>query len=290
MDKGHEMIRTRNMTPADTGDCSRICYDAFNAIAIRHNFPPDFPSVQHARELVAALQSHPEYFSVVAESDDRIIGSNFLDERSAIFSVGPVSVAPDVQDGSIGRTLMQAVLERSVERQALGVRLVQAAYHNRSLSLYTKLGFQTREPLAAIRGDPLSVRLEGFDVRNAADADLGECNRLCSQVHGHDRSGELRDAIAQGSAKVVERNGRITGYTTEIGYVGHSVAASNEDLMALIASADGFSWNGFLVPLGNADLLRWCFEHGLRVVYLLNLMALGFYQQPRGPFLASIGY
>jgi hypothetical protein len=44
------------------------------------------------------------------------------------------------------------------------------------------------------------------------------------------------------------------------------------------------------VPLANAELLRWCFAQGLRVVYLLNLMALGFYQDPRGPFLASIGY
>lgn len=284
------MIRIRSMTQADINDCGRICYEAFNAIATRHNVAPDFPSVQPARELVAALQSHPEFFSVVAESDDRIIGSNFLDERSAIFSVGPVTVAPDVHDRGIGRALMQAVLDRSFERQALGVRLVQAAYHNRSMSLYTKLGFQTREPLAAIQGKPLSMRLKGFNVRDARGTDLGECNELCSQVHGHDRSGELRDAIAQGSAKIVERNGRITGYTTEIGFVGHSVAVSNEDLMALIASADEFSWNGFLVPLRDADLLRWCFDEGLRVVYLLNLMALGFYQEPRGPFLASIGY
>jgi predicted N-acetyltransferase YhbS len=285
------MIRTRSMTRADTNECGRICYEAFYAIATRHDFPPDFPSVQHARQLVAALQSHPEYFSVVAESDnDRTIGSNFLDERSTIFSVGPVSVAPDVQDGGVGRTLMQAVLERSVERQALGVRLVQVAYHSRSMSLYTKLGFQAREPLAVIQGNPLSVRREGFNVCDARDADVDDCNRLCVQVHGHDRSGELRDAIAQGSAKLVERDGRITAYTTEIGFAGHSVAESNEDLIALIANAGEFSWNGFLVPLRNADLLRWCFEQRLRVVYLLNLMALGFYQEPRGPFLASIGY
>jgi predicted N-acetyltransferase YhbS len=284
------MIRIRTMRQEDTDDCGRICYEAFNAIATRHNFLPDFPSVQPARELVAALQSHPEFFSVVAESDDRIIGSNFLDERSAIFSVGPVSVAPDVQDGSVGRALMQAVLERSAQRQALGVRLVQAAYHNRSMVLYTKLGFQTCGPLAAIQGEPLLKRLNGVDVRDAQDTDVAACNELCAHVHGHDRSGELRDAIAQGSAKVVERGGRITGYTTEIGFTGHSVAVSNEDLMALIAGADEFSWNGFLVPLGNAELLRWCFDQGLRVVYLLNLMALGFYQEPRGPFLSSIGY
>jgi hypothetical protein len=31
-------------------------------------------------------------------------------------------------------------------------------------------------------------------------SDLEECNRLCRLVHGHDRSGELRDAIEQGAA------------------------------------------------------------------------------------------
>jgi predicted N-acetyltransferase YhbS len=284
------MIRLRSMTHADIDDCARICYEAFYAIATRHDFPPDFPSVQPARELVAALQSHPDFFSVVAESDGRIVGSNFLDERSAIFAVGPVTVDPDARDRGIGRSLMQAVLDRSVEREASGVRLVQVAYNTRSMSLYTKLGFATREPLAAILGEPLLKRFNGFDVRAAAAADMDECNRLCSQVHGHDRGGELRDAIALGSAKVVERRGRITAYTTGIGLFGHSVAVSNEDLMALIASAEEISGNGFLVPLRNAELLRWCFEQRLRMVYMLNLMALGFYQEPRGPFLSSIGY
>jgi hypothetical protein len=136
----------------------------------------------------------------------------------------------------------------------------------------------------------LLMEISGFDVRAAHHTDLTECDKLCLQVHGHDRSGELRDAIAEGSAKVVERDGRITGYTTDVGFTGHSVAVSNEDLMALIAAADRFSWNGFLVPLRNAELLRWCFDHGLRVVYMLNMMALGFYQEPRGAALASIGY
>lgn len=284
------MTRIRTMTQADTDECARICYKAFNAIAARHNFPSDFPSVQHAHDLVNTLQAHPGYFSVVADSDGRVVGSNFLDERSAIFAVGPVSVATDVQDSRVGRALMQAALDRSAERQALDVRLVQVAYHNRSMSLYTKLGFQTREPLAAIQGKPLSMQISGFDVRAAHEADLADCDKLCLQVHGHDRSGELRDAIAHGSAKVVERDGQITGYTTDVGFTGHSVAVSNEDLMALIATADEFSWNGFLVPLRNADLLRWCFDRGLRIVYMLNMMSLGYYQEPRGSFLASIGY
>ncbi|WP_139272924.1 GNAT family N-acetyltransferase [Mycobacterium paraffinicum] len=284
------MIRTRGMTPADIEGCSRICYEAFRQIAVEHNFPPDLPTLEPAKELIASLQSHPGYLSVVAESDHRIVGSAFLDERSVIFSVGPVTVEPTVQDSGIGRTLMQVMLQRSAEENATGVRLVQAAYNNRSMSLYTDLGFKTREPLATIQGEPLSLRIKGFDVRDAEEADLDECNRICIAVHGHDRSGELRDALAQESAKVVQREGRITGYTTNVGFTGHSVGLTNQDLIALIANAEAFSFNGFLAPLRNVELLRWCFGHGLRIVYMLNLMTIGFYQEPDGAFLASIGY
>jgi hypothetical protein len=38
-------------------------------------------------------------------------------------------------------------MARAAERRVPGVRLLQAGYHTRSLSLYTKLGFVTREPL-----------------------------------------------------------------------------------------------------------------------------------------------
>jgi hypothetical protein len=52
-------------------------------------------------------------------------------------------------------------------------------------------------------------------VRAARMADLETCNRLCRLVHGHDRGGELRDAIEQGTAVVAERNGRIVAYATD---------------------------------------------------------------------------
>jgi hypothetical protein len=40
---------------------------------------------------------------------------------------------------------------------------------------------------------------------------------LC-RVHGHDRSGELQDAIGQGTARVVEHLGAVTAYATDIAY------------------------------------------------------------------------
>ncbi len=82
----------------------------------------------------------------MAESEGEIVGRNFLWEEVSIAGVGPVTVNPNIQNKSVGRKLMEQVLKRAEERQFMGVRLVQAAYHNRSLSLYSKLGFDVCEP------------------------------------------------------------------------------------------------------------------------------------------------
>ncbi len=283
-------VTVRSAGAADAQECGRICHDAFAAISSRHGFPPDFPSVEIAAGLLSGLIAHPGFFSVVAEQDGRLVGSNFLDERSLIFGVGPITVDPPVQDRQIGRVLMNAVLERTAERGAPGVRLLQSAYHNRSMSLYAKLGFDIREPFAVMQGNPLALKIPGYNVRPATSADIPVCGALCIKVHGHDRVGELRDAVSQGIASVVERLGRITGYTTGIALFGHSIAETDDDLAALIGAAEGFGGPGFLVPMRNTDLLRWCLGHRLQVVSMMNLMTIGLYQEPRGAFLASVLY
>lgn len=281
-------VTVRPAAPNDAQECGRICYEAFAAIASSHGFVSEFGSIEIAVRRVSGLIEHPAVFSVVAESDERILGSNFLDERSTIGGLGPITVDPAVQDQRVGRALMNAVLERSRERRLAGVRLLQAAYHNRSLCLYAKLGFDIREPFGAIYGDPLRLSIPGCSVRTATEGDLNACNAICVRVHGHDREGELRDAVAQGMARVVERNQRITGYTSALAFSGHSVAETNDDLQALIGAAQSLDPPGFLVPLRNTGLLRWCLAHGLRLFYVMNLMTVGLYQEPRGAFAASI--
>lgn len=270
--------------------CGRICHDAFAAIANFHRFPPDFPSVESATAAISALIAHPGFFGVVAEAGGRILGSNFLDERSTIRGVGPVTVDPDAQDSCVGTALMHAVLDRSVHQSAPGVRLMHSAYHNRSMSLYAKLGFDVRESFATMQGEPLGLQLPGYTVRSATQTDAAACDALCVRIHGHDRAGEVRDAVAYGTARVVERHGRITGYTTGMAFIAHSIAETNDDLAALIGAAEGFGGPGILVPLRNGEMLRWCLANGLRVVYTMNLMSIGLYQEPRGAFLGSVSH
>ncbi len=212
------------------------------------------------------------------------------DERCQVAGIGPITVDPSEQNTGVGRLLMLHVMERVKARGLPGVRLVQAAFHNRSLALYTKLGFDPREPLCCIQGPPIAKPVPGYTVRLASESDVPACNDVCGRVHGHDREGQLQDAIVQGTAKVVEHHGRVTGYSTGIAYFAHSVAETNGDLQALIAAAPAFAGPGFLLPTRNSEVLRWCLSNGLRVVAPMTLMAVGLYNEPRGAYLPSILY
>jgi predicted N-acetyltransferase YhbS len=283
-------ITLRAGTPDDAAACGSICYNAFKTISDHHNFPADFPAPEVAIGLLSQLLSRSDAYSVVAEADGRVVGSNFLWENGVMAGVGPITIDPAAQNLAVGKRLMEAVMRRAQERAFAGVRLVQAAYHNRSLSLYIKLGFDAREPLSTIQGPALGVEIPGRVVRPGNENDLPACNELCRRVHGHDRGQELLEAIKREHASVVEHAGRITGYATLVGFFGHAVAESNEDLKAIIGAAAAFPGPGFLLPTRNGDLLRWCLQNGLRVVQPMTLMSMGLYNEPRGAFLPSILY
>jgi hypothetical protein len=141
-----------------------------------------------------------------------------------------------------------------------------------------------------MQGNALNITIEGHVVRPAAETDFDAGNHVCQQVHGHDRTGELRDAIARGTASVVEHDGRITGYATIVGFFGHAVGETNADVKALIGAAKEFAGPGFLLPTRNGDLFRWCLTNGLRVTQPMTLMSRGLYNEPVGAFLPSILY
>jgi len=274
----------------DAEACGHICYEAFKAVANQHNFPPDFPEPAVAVALLSYLFSRNDIYSVVAEVDGRVVGSNFLWENAIVAGVGPITVDPAQQNVAVGRRLMDDVMQRAQDRRFVGVRLVQAAYHNRSLCLYTKLGFDTREPLSIMQGPALGLEMHSRSVRQANEGDLAGCNKLCLKVHGLDRGPDLLEAIKQGTATLVEKDGRVTGYATMVGFMGHAVGENNEDLKALIGAAPAFPGPGFLLPTRNGELMRWCLENGLRVVMPMTLMTTGLYNEPAGVFLPSVIY
>ena len=289
-------LRLRPGVIEDAKEIGKIIFEAFSEIADRHGFPREFPTVDSGINVATFFLSNPGFYSVVAEDLNRtrnnIVGSNFLDERAALVAgVGPITIDPKFQNKGAGRQLMNTVIERAKIKNYPGIRLLQASYHNRSLALYTRLGFNVREPISTLQGKPISAVIPGRSVRVARESDLEHCNAVCTAIHGHDRNGELIDSIKHGIAKVVLHEEKITGYTTGLTYFNHSVGFTNDDLKALIASeTDSYGGPGILIPTRNSELFRWCLDNNLRLVHQLTLMTIGMYNKRAGCYLPSILY
>ena len=286
--KSQPEVVVRAATRDDSSACGQICYKAFAILSAKHGFPCDFPGPDAAIGLLSMMFSSSDFYCVVAESGGHIVGSNCLDQRSIIAGVGPITIDPGAQNLGVGRKLMLAVMDRANERCPAGVRLVQAAYHNRSLSLYSGLGFDVREPLSCVQGRTRERNVAGCVARPAQVTDLEACNALSRRAHGFDRGTELAQAIKQQTAKVVEREGRITGYATSLAFFGHATAESNLDMQSLIASEESFGGPGILLPSRNSSLLRWCLANGLKVVQPMTLMSIGLYNEPAGSWFPSV--
>lgn len=286
-------IQIRPMRHEDVENCGRICHAAFRDVAERHNFRPDFPTPEAAIQLTQGFFASPDVFSVVAERDGEVIGSNHLWEYDAIRAVGPITVNPGGQAKGAGRMLMEAVIDRG--RPSAGVRLVQDSFNATSLSLYTSLGFDVREPLALMEGLLRTDVPPDVTVRALREEDYASCAELCRAVHGFDRLNELKNTPPFLTSFVALRDGRITAYTSAPQFwpLNHAVAETESDMCALLTGAAHLLQGepiAFLLPTRQSSLFRWCLRNGLRVLKPMTLMTMGEYREPRSCYLTSVGY
>ena len=70
-------VVVRTAQPEDAPASGQICYNAFSTINATHGFPCDFPASEAATGVLSMMFANPGFYCVVAESDGRIIGSNF---------------------------------------------------------------------------------------------------------------------------------------------------------------------------------------------------------------------
>lgn len=282
------ILNIREATLDDGEKCGLICYEAFTNIAKAHNFPADFRSPEDAIGLLSHVISRDDIYSVVAEKDGNILGSNVLWKNCSVAGVGPITISSSVQETNIGKALMERVLEHAENEGFLSVRLVQAAFNNVSMALYNKLGFEVKEPLSVMQGPSINFNSSDCKVRSAETQDIDACEKLCESIYGFNRTKDLAGAIDQKTATVVERDGIICGYATMVGFFGHCVGKSNADLKALIGAAESYAGPGILIPTRNAELMRWCLANGLKIVQPMTLMSHGTYQTPNGGFIPSV--
>ena len=172
-------VALRETEPADADECARITYGAFARVHDYHQFPRDFPTLEAAVQLTSSFIAHPKIWGVVAETQGRIVGCNFLDERGSITGVGPITVDPTAQGHGVGRRLMEAILERGAG--ARGIRLFQDSFNMQSLSLE--------------EGDRVIFMTDGMLERNAEDLDLPAMLSSSGVAHPRELVYELAETV-----------------------------------------------------------------------------------------------
>lgn len=270
----------------DAPELGRIVFEAFRGISEQHGFPTDFVSVEFGTAVSGMLIAQEDVYSVAAHENGVLRGSNHLELWDEVAGIGPISVDPVAQGGGIGKTLMQDVIRHAREAGFERVRLMQDSFNMRSLALYASLGFDVKEPVALLElgagGAP------DANVRAATADDVPVMDGLCRSVTGISRTNEIARLVQSGLPVLVLDSGRIRGY--HIGsLMGHAVAESDDDLLALLASAGARSPGAqAFVPMRQGELYRRALAAGHRNRKVMNLMALGPYDDPKGTWAPSV--
>jgi ribosomal protein S18 acetylase RimI-like enzyme len=278
-------------TPEHVSELGRICYEAFKDIADRHNFPPDFPNAQHARFVLGMLVSRPDFYGVAALVDGEVAGSNFLSLTDEVAGVGPITVDCAFQGRNVGRKLMQAVIDYARDHNIERVRLLQDGFNMLSISLYASLGFDTKHAVAFMRLAPAGK--PDPSVRPVEPRDLDALDALCRRNYKSSRRNELASALQAGFTPFTrQRDGRLTGYLIP-GIFGHGVAETDADAIAIASQAARAVTPDrayCCCPLDEGSTFRAFLQAGCRTIKIMNLMALGPYEQPDTVWLPSVLY
>jgi GNAT superfamily N-acetyltransferase len=235
------------------------------------------------------LVQRQDFYSVVALLDGRPVGSNFLSLMDPVSGVGPISVDPACQGQTIGRTLMQDVINYARRNNIEQVRLLQDSFNGLSLALYASLGFEVKDAAAFMQA---AAPAKADDrVRPIDPTDLPAIERLSKRIYKNSRRTEVATATAYGFAACLrERDGHITGYLIP-GIFGHGIAETAEDAMALVGEAARRlppEVARFFCPLSQGSFFQQALLAGCRVIKVMNYMALGPYAQPDEVWMPSV--
>ena len=285
-------MNTLELVPAEAqhvSEIGRICYEAFKEIAERHGFPPDFPSVEVASQVVGMMVERDDFYGVVALRDGQTVGSNFLSLMDPVAGVGPITIDRSCQGEGIGRALMQDVITYARRNNIEQVRLFQDSFNVGSLSLYASLGFDVKEAAAFMQAMPAAEADES--VRPVDVADLPAIEGLSKRIYKSSRRNEVAAAAPYGFAAFLrEQKGRITGYLIP-GIFGHGVAETEAAALALIGETArrlAPPLARFFCPLSEASFFRQALKAGCRVIKVMNYMAIGRYQPPTDVWMPSV--
>jgi hypothetical protein len=201
------------------------------------------------------------------------------------------------QGRGLGKLVMEALLEKAEASGYQSVRLLQSAYNRVSFSLYARLGFDVKDGIATLRGRPVEGERPSGEVRESASSDLDALDELSLEVLGFRRRGDIDLSGRFAPPLVVERQGRIVGFTCQFVtpsgvLLGPAVARDEQALRDLILGAARSAPVGLMVPLpvSSSSVLRWALGGGFAISELGTLMVRGTYERPAGAYVPSIWY
>lgn len=277
--------------PQHASELGSICFEAFKELQDRACGTRDFPNVEIAQQVLGMLVQRDDFYSVSALDNGRLVGSNFLSLMDSVAGVGPITVDPSYHSQGVGRTLMQDVIDYARRNNIEQVRLMQDAFNVASLSLYASLGFAVKEPVAFMQAAPLAE--DDNSVRPITEPDLPAIEELSERIYKNSRRNEVAAAAPYGFAALLrERQGRITGYLLP-GILGHGVAETEEDALALIGEAARRlppEMARFFCPLTESGFYRKALQGGCRVIKVMNYMTMGPYEPQDEVWMPSVLY
>jgi hypothetical protein len=145
-----------------------------------------------------------------------------------------------------------------------------------------------------IKGRPKTQHSPQYKIRPLNTDDLEECAILCKNVHGIERTNELKEAIHTLSPYVAIFQGRIVAYTTTMTrwHRGHGVAYNEKDMEALILGVGKILPDllTFLIPMSQTNIINFCFRENFEVIKPMTLLSTGIYQVPEGCYFPSVLY
>jgi GNAT superfamily N-acetyltransferase len=244
------------------------------------------PSVEFATLVCGLLVQQEQVYSLGAFEDGAPRGSNHLELWDDVAGIGPVSVDVAAQGGGIGKAMMQDVIEHARASGFERVRLLQDAFNMRSLALYASLGFVVKEPVAYLELHPAHTPDPGF--RPAMAGDFEAMDALCREIYGISRKNEVATLAQAGFPAFVIDSGRVRGYLVGTA-IGHGVAEDDDVMLKLYASIGATLPDAMAnVPVRSGDLYRRALAAGHRNRKVMNLMALGPYDDPQGTWVPSV--
>lgn len=304
-DNPHFIIRRAVATDVDAA--AHVAYVAFRKAAdAAGSFSGIGEEPTRTKAIVKGLLASQDMFLACCPSSGDILGLIAIvkDNAPAMYGVGPLAVSPEHQVSGIGRALMTRALEDIDSRgPSSSVRLTVDSFNVTAFPLYSKLGYEVKEPLTLIQYTSLGEKVAndkvcdlGFCVRAMSREDLDTCAALALRIARCDRRREI-EAIVAGTgglfaagntASIVLRGDDVVGYTTGFNMGGHTVCDSLPACIALISKAQGdFAVQSRPSPLRilmpcmrQPELLRWCLECGWKVLKQMILMGRGPYESP----------